>query len=224
MAHPMTTLLTRTSTTGFLLLAAMATANAAWATLGSATAADLPLLWWAARALGFVAYVAVTLSMLFGVLVSARGLDAWVARKTVLELHQQWALAAVISTVLHILAVVLHAESHISLVGALVPFAAERLTGALALGAIATWGLGVLAISSWLRTRIPYALWRGIHALAFGAFLLAVVHSVAAGTDSAQPLVQWMYIGTTAVVTTAIVFRVLVALAGRTGSRRARAA
>ncbi|MCC6237293.1 MAG: ferric reductase-like transmembrane domain-containing protein [Dehalococcoidia bacterium] len=216
----MTALLTRTSTTGFLLLAAMATANAAWATLAGASAADLPLLWWAARALGFVAYVALTLSMLFGVLVSARGLDAWVARKTVLDLHQQWALAALISTVLHILTAVVHTESHISLVEALVPFAAERLTGALALGAIATWGLVVLAITSWLRKRISYTLWRAIHAFAFGAFVLAVVHSVAAGTDSAQPFVQWFYIVTTAVVTAAVVFRVLVALAGRTRASR----
>lgn len=218
MAHTMTALLTRTVLAGLILLAVMATGNAASTVLGGAASAELPILWWAARALGFVAYAALTLSMLFGVLVSARGLDAWVARKTVLDLHQQWALAAVISTVLHILTVVMHTESHISLVEALVPFAAERLTGALAVGTIATWGIGILTASCWLRQWIPYVAWRAIHALAFGAFLLAVVHSVAAGTDSAQPFVRWMYVATTAVVTAAILFRVLMALAGRTGS------
>lgn len=170
---------------------------------------EAPLLWWAGRAFGFVAYVALWLGMLTGLLISSSGLPKRLNAKVLFELHQQWTLAGAIATVLHVLAITSHEESRIGFVAALVPYAAGRLTGPVALGALAFWALALLSVSSWLRSHLSYRLWRTVHAVAFGAFLLAVTHSVSAGTDSGYVLVRWFYAATSAVIITGVVLRAM---------------
>jgi hypothetical protein len=75
-----------------------------------------------------------------------------------------------------------------------VPFASERLTAPLALGVIAFCMIALVVVSSWWRTRVSYAAWRALHALAFGAFLLVLVHSVASGTDRGAVAARWLYV------------------------------
>ncbi|MFN8584723.1 MAG: ferric reductase-like transmembrane domain-containing protein [Dehalococcoidia bacterium] len=176
---------------------------------------QVPTLWWASRAFGFVSYVALWLSMFTGVLLSTQRLPKQLDRKVLFELHQQWTLAAAIATALHVLAVVTHPEAGVGLAGALVPYASNELTGPVALGVLAFWGLGLVAVSSWLRSRISSTTWRLIHTVAFGAFLVALAHSVTAGSDSAALAVQWLYALTGSTLAGAIVLRVASALMGR---------
>lgn len=178
--------------------------------LWSAAGSEAPVLWWAARAFGFVSYVALWVAMLSGVLVGAKGVDAAIDRKVLLEMHQQWTLAGVFATAAHVFAVVTNPHAGIGLVGSLVPFASPSMTGAVGVGVVALWAFALVAISSWLRTRLPYSGWRALHTLAFGAFVLALVHSVASGTDFGA-LVQWLYVASGSLLAGAIVVRLLVA-------------
>jgi sulfoxide reductase heme-binding subunit YedZ len=178
---------------------------------------EAPALWWASRAYGFVSYVALWLSMLTGVLVGAKGIDGWIDRKVLLDLHQQWTLAGLIATVLHVFAVLTNAHADIGLAGALVPFASERLRAQVGVGVVSFWALALVCTTSWLRTHISYPLWRGVHAMAFGAFVLALVHSVSSGTDTGFMVVRWLYIGSGSLLAGAMVTRMLLAL----GRRRA---
>ena len=184
-----------------------------WLLLAAGT--DVPVLWWAARAFGFVSYVALWIAMLSGVLVGAKGIDGLIDRKVLLELHQQWTLSGVAATTVHVLAVVTNEHAGIGVVGALVPFASPIMTGAVGVGVVAFWAFALVAVSSWLRTRLSYAAWRAIHALAFGAFLLALVHAVTSGADSGEPLGQWLYVASGSLLAGAITVRLLVALASR---------
>lgn len=177
--------------------------------------AELPLLWWASRALGFLAYVALWLAMVSGVLISSGGFGGRISKKWTMDLHQEWTLAAMIATVLHIAVVVLNPEAEITPWAAVIPFASERMTGSMAIGTVATLLLALIAVSSWLRTRVPYGAWRALHALSFGAMLLALVHSVAAGTDTTSVGAQVLYIATSVSLTGLIALRVLLAFTGR---------
>jgi len=170
---------------------------------------EAPLQWWASRATGFVAYVALWLAMMLGLMISARGLDGLINRKIVLELHQQWTTAAALATVTHVALVVTDAYVEMSWQGAAVPGSSVYLTGPVALGSIAMWGTALLALSGWLQRRMNYVAWRVLHASAFGTFVIALVHSVIAGTDSGAIGAQAMYAGTAALLIGAIVFRVL---------------
>ena len=73
---------------------AMGTTMTLWT---SAASADEPLIWWAGRAAGFVAYVALWLSMMFGMAVSSKGMGGVLPKKLVMDMHQQWTLSAVVA-------------------------------------------------------------------------------------------------------------------------------
>ncbi len=186
------------------------------------TGTEAPVLWWASRAFGFVAYGALWAAMLTGVLVSAKGLDGWLDRKVLVELHQQWTLAGVFATAIHVLTVVTNEHAGVGIVGSLVPFAAERLAAPVGLGVISFWMLALVSVSSWFQTRVPYTWWRVIHTISFGAFVLALIHSVASGTDSGVAGVRWAYVGSGSLLAGAIVVRLLVAAGGRSRRRSSR--
>lgn len=181
----------------------------------------VPLSWWLARAFGLVAYLALFLSMLFGVFVGARGAGGLLPKAGVLELHRAWALAALVATAIHVLLLITNAHAGIDGFAALVPFASERLRGPVALGSIALWGLLVLALSTGLRRQLPPLVWRAIHGLAFGTFVLSLVHAVTAGTDTPARVVGIVYLGTATLLLGAILQRVLLATAPTGGTRGA---
>ena len=170
---------------------------------------EQPAQWWAARSTGFVALVALTLSMLFGLMVSSRGLDGGVARGTVLEHHQQWSLAALVAVIVHVLVIVTDDYVSITVSDALVPGVSEELTGPIALGAISFWLIALLMASSWARDYLPFVAWRVIPTAALAAFVLGLVHGFTAGTDSDLPVVQVVYVAAVSVVIGATIFRFL---------------
>ncbi len=170
---------------------------------------EQPLQWWAGRATGIGAYIALALSMFFGLMVSSRGLDGAIGRRTILEHHQQWALSAVVFSVAHVIVIATDGYVDIDLRGSLVPGQSAHLTGAVAVGTLALWGIAVLVVSSWLRAYMNYVVWRTIHATATGAFLLALAHGLVAGTDTKYALARWVYLGSGAAVFGATVFRLL---------------
>lgn len=179
-----------------------------------ALAPGVPLLWGAARALGLLAYLSIWLSTLFGVFVAERG-SSLLDRATVLQLHRSWALASLVATALHVLAIVADRHAGVSALEALVPFTADRLRGPVALGTVALWGMASIAASTAAIKRLPPTVWRAIHASAFGTFVLALVHGATAGTETAIPLVRGLYAGTAVVLVGAIGHRILVARAAR---------
>lgn len=170
---------------------------------------EAPIQWWVSRATGFLAYIALWIAMMLGLMISARGLDGVINRKTVLELHQQWTLSAVIAIVLHGVVIVTDGYVDVSWRGAAIPGASAYLAGPVALGTIAMWGVAVLTISSWLQRRVGYMTWRLVHASAFGTFIVGLVHGVVSGTDSGTVEAQILYVGTAVLLLGGVLFRVL---------------
>ena len=170
---------------------------------------EAPLQWWASRSTGFVAYVALWLAMMAGLMISSRGLDGLLNRKVVLELHQQWTLAAIVATLAHVMLIVMDTYVDVSWRAAAVPGSSIYMPGPVALGTIAMWGLVLLSLSSWLQRRLSYTVWRVVHASAFGTFLVAIAHGVIAGTDSSSIGAQALYASTAALLACGLVFRAL---------------
>ncbi len=166
-----------------------------------------PLQWWAGRATGFAAYAILAAAMVSGLLVSSRGLDGAISRKTVTDYHQQWTIAALILAIAHTLIIVTDKYVDISLVGALVPGRSVDLTGQVAIGTLALWGMIAIILSSWLRSMMSYEVWRMIHAAATGVMLLGLAHGFLAGADSAETFARVLYLGTGAGVFGVTVFR-----------------
>jgi hypothetical protein len=196
----------------FLLLAAGALAMSMAGPLVEALAApEVPAMWWLARAFGLLAYVALWLSVVFGVFSSAKGAGGLFDKGTIMQLHGRWAVAAQVATVLHVLAVVVDPHSGVGAFAALVPLTSATLTGPVAVGTLALWGLALLLVSTALSRRLSRVAWRALHASAFGTFLLALVHGATAGSDTGAPVVRWLYLLTAALLVAAIVQRLLLA-------------
>lgn len=197
----------------FALAAAGAATVLAMAPLVELLAAPgVPVMWWADRALGMLAYVALWLSTLFGVLVGSRGAGGLFDRATVLQLHSRWALVALSATGLHVLTVVADPHSGISPLAVFLPGVSEKLTAPVTLGALALAGLVTLGLATYLADRIPKAVWRAVHATAFGTYLVALAHGVLAGSETQVLAVRALYVGTAAVLLAAVLQRVLLSL------------
>jgi sulfoxide reductase heme-binding subunit YedZ len=80
---------------------------------------------------------------------------------------------------------------------------------ALDLGALALDLVAVLVVTSLLRRRLPYRLWRAIHWAAYAACPLAVAHGVGAGSDAGTEWLRAVNAMCVAAVDAALVWRVL---------------
>lgn len=195
---------------GMLAATALVAAYQLLPGLFEALGSDRPLLqWWAARATGFGAYVAYALSMIFGLMVSSRGLDGAVSRATVLEYHQQWAVSALLLTVAHVMIILADRILDFSVAGVLVPGLAAVPTTQLTLGILGLWGIVIVTVSSWIRARLSYRVWRVVHSLATGILVVSFIHGALAGADTHRLWAQVVYGATSAGVVGATIFRLL---------------
>lgn len=196
----------------FLLLAGGALAISMARPLFDAIAAPgVPAMWWSARVLGLLAQVALCLSVAFGVFMAGKGAGGLMNKPAVALFHTRWALAAQVATVLHVLFIVADPNAGVTPLAAAIPFTSATLTGPVALGTFALWGLALLVVTTILARRILKAAWRAVHASAFGTFLLATVHGATAGTDTTSPAVRALYLVTSGLIVAAVVQRLLLA-------------
>jgi hypothetical protein len=184
-------------------------------------APDRPVMWWSARALGMVAYVALWLASLFGVLVGGRGAGGRFDRATVMQLHDRWALAALASTGLHVLMVVGDFRSGVSPLAVFVPGISERLAGSVTLGTVALYGVVSVALTTYFADRVPRVVWRATHSAAFGTYLLALFHGIFAGSESSVPIVRAFYVGTASLLVVSVAQRVSIQLGSSTSNNGA---
>lgn len=179
----------------------------AGAVLGAVTSGQpSPTLWYVTRAAAVSAYVLLALAVALGVFRSlARDLSVRVGWPLD-ELHQFLSLLAGAFVVLHLVTLALDPFIHFSLANLLLPLGQPYRPLATDLGVLGLYALAVVLVSSWLRRRMSYRLWRGIHYAGFLTFFLVTLHGLLAGADASTPWMHGIYIGAAA----AIVFLVFV--------------
>jgi len=142
-----------------------------------------PGLWYATRASGLVALLMLTASVLLGLLTAGRFSSERWPRFLSQGLHRNVSLLVLVFLALHVGTTVIDTYTSISLTAAFVPFASAYKTGWLALGAVACDLLIALAVTSLLRDRLGYRVWRRLHWLAYACWPVAVAHGLGTGTD-----------------------------------------
>lgn len=168
-----------------------------------------PTFWLLARASGLTAYVLLTATVLGGLVVKSRPFGRAVRTASVADVHRVLSLLALGMLVLHGVALVLDTTVRISLAALVVPFASSYRPAAVAAGVVAA-ELAALVVASFpLRRRIGARAWRRLHWGSYAVFVLATVHGLAAGTDSAQPWAFDLYLGAIGAVACATAWRAL---------------
>ena len=174
-------------------------------------ATDVPRLdgsdaWLLSRVTGMTAFIALSLDVIVGLLVSSRAGDRWLPRAHTIDLHG-WLSPIGLALVLgH--AVVLLADRYIrfDLIDVVVPFASSYRPFAVGLGVIAAYLAVVVHASFGLRKRIGVKTWRRLHYISFVAFVAAAAHAILAGSDSGRPWAIALY-ATPLVIAGALIVR-----------------
>ena len=165
--------------------------------------------WLIIRASGIVAYGLLALSVIWGLALSSTLLGRRVPARVLTYVHESLSIGALVATTGHCVALALDDYVPFGPRELLVPGASAWRTGAVAFGVVAAWGLVVVTLSFYVRRHIGRAVWRAVHYGGFGVFVAALTHGLTAGTDSASPVMHWVYVSTAAAVAALVVARVV---------------
>jgi len=170
------------------------------------TGSQLP--WYVTRAAAITAYVLLTGSMLLGLSMSSKSQAGPLDRADAFALHEFLSWLAWGFVGLHVAALLVDSFQPFSLVDVLVPFASPYRTGAVALGVIGLYLMAVLVTSFYLRARIGHRAWRTIHFASFLLFVLATLRGLFAGSSSAVPAMQLVYLFSGGAVCLMLLYRI----------------
>ena len=188
-----------------------------------ATAALAPgkLAWYGVRATGFLAYFAVAGSVIYGLLLSTKLLDAIAHRPVSFALHKDLALVGLALSGLHGLLLLGDHTYPFTAAAIAIPFASPYAPAAVAVGQLAFYVMAIVTGSFYVRRQIGQRAWRTIHYLTFLGFLGVTLHGITSGSDTAAPWATWAYLVPTAAAVFLLVYRVVVSVAQRPGARTA---
>jgi sulfoxide reductase heme-binding subunit YedZ len=180
------------------------------------------LSWYLERLTGFLAYLAITGSVVYGLLLSTKLLDAFAHRPVSFTLHQDLASFGLGLAGIHGALLGLDRTIHFSLTSLVVPFAAPYRPLWVGIGQVAFYVTLAVVLSFYARRRIGQRSWRLLHYATFVAFAGATIHGVMSGTDSTTAWAWWLYVGSSVVVTFLLAYRIAASVSAR--ARRAAAA
>jgi hypothetical protein len=175
--------------------------------------------WDTARAGGLISYVLLTTAISLGLVLRNRWQSTRWPRLVTNELHGYVSLLALVFIAVHVVAVAIDPFTHFGLTAVLVPFASHYRPVWMSLGIVAVYLLLAVWVSSRLRRRIGYRLWRQIHVLAFAVYGAATLHGLGTGSDTRTIWAGALYAASVALVGSLLAVRLL-APAGRDARRR----
>lgn len=177
--------------------------------VGSAgKAGETQSFWYLSRSAGLVAYALLWGSVVWGLLLSARP-GRRLRPPALFDAHQFLSNVALGFTFFHALVLIGDRYTSFPLSAILAPFAGSYKPALVALGQIALWLSLFLSLSFLVRRQIGRARWRAFHYVSFAAYWMALLHSVAMGSDTNLPWVKWMYVATAAAVALLTAYRML---------------
>lgn len=172
--------------------------------------------WLLIRSTGLSAYLLLSLSVFIGTLYSLREQIKPVFKIPDLRaIHIYLSSMALGATLLHGGMLLFHREKErLSLHEILVPFAARYDSFWIGLATIALYLMVLLAITGFMQRRFSISTWRKIHTASYVTFVLALLHSIAVGTDTASAGIMIFYATTGFLVGIVYLYRVV--MLGRT--------
>jgi len=171
------------------------------------------VFWITSRAAGGAALLLASASVAIGLMIGSR--RAGTNKRDLRSVHEALSLASLAMVAIHGLSLLGDSYLDPGLAGIAVPFVSFYRPVWTALGIVAGYGLATLGLSYYLRDRIGAARWRRLHRLTAVFWLAAIVHTIGAGSDAAEP---WFLAISAAMVLPAAAL-LLVRWLGRAGSQ-----
>jgi predicted ferric reductase len=163
------------------------------------------LNWVLIRASGVIAYLLLSLSVLWG-LALAGGLVKR-SPKSLNYVHESLSIGALVATAMHVLFLSVDRFVEFDLDELLVPGASDWRPVAVAFGILAFYALFLVTVSFYARNLIGQRVWRMLHYASFGIWVASLSHGLLAGTDRSKPWMLGLYGATAAAVVVVIIVR-----------------
>lgn len=181
----------------------------------SGLAGETTSFWYLSRSAGFVAYLLLWGSVVWGLLLSSKIDQGRLRPPALLDAHQFLSNVALGFAFFHGLVLVGDRYLSFPLQAVLVPFASRYETLLVAAGQLGLWLSLLLSVSFLVRKKIGQRAWRSLHYTSFLAYFLVLAHAVWLGSDSGRLGVQMLYLSTAGAVLFLTFYRLL------TGRKRA---
>ena len=154
---------------------------------------DMKVYWYLSRGTAFVSLSLLWFSMMLGLMMSNKMARSWPGVAASFAIHEFVSLLGLGFAMFH--AIVLMGDKYIefTLAKIAVPFASTYEPFWVGVGQIGFYIMLIVAFSFYVRKVIGQKLWRFIHFASFITYLMALFHSLAAGTDTALPWAQQYY-------------------------------
>ena len=198
---------------GLLVATAPSAINVAldWLTVNQAS-----LPWYATRLLGFLAYGALAVSVIYGLLLSTGILDSIAHRAVSFTLHQDLSAVAIGLTALHGAVLALDTFVPTSVTQLVVPFSGPYRPEWVGIGQLVFYLMLIVYFSFHFRRRLGQRGWRLLHYTTLLAFAGATAHGLMAGTDTPAAWAFWSYLVSSVAVTFLLGYRITLSLARST--------
>ena len=188
------------------LLAAAFIGGAALAAAGG----ESKLPWYISRASGIGAFVALSLSVILGLMTSMRMAIPGLGKAFNYEIHGFVSVLALTLVGIHGGALLFDSWFHFTPVHLLVPFISPYEAVWTGLGTLAAWGMAIVTASFWMRRWIGQRSWRRLHYVSFGVYLLGFIHGIFAGTDTGSLPVALTYAASITTVASLLALRIMI--------------
>ncbi len=143
-------------------------------------------LWFLSRATGIVAFILLTVTVVLGIVTSLRWQSRNVPRFVIEYVHRNVTVLVLVFIAIHVATVVLDGFAPIGWVAAVIPFSSPYRPIWLSLGALGLDLMLAVAVTSWLRHRVGYTVWRFLHWSAYAAWLVVLIHALGTGSDTRE--------------------------------------
>jgi methionine sulfoxide reductase heme-binding subunit len=167
--------------------------------------------WILLRAAGIGAYVALWLSVVWGLVATTGVVKSRISKPSANHFHAFVATTGLVLLGVHLGLLLIDAYMPFTLSDVLIPMRSSFRPVAITAGVLAMYGMVLLIVSSWSRTKLSTRLWRAIHLLSVPAFVLALLHGVFVGTDTERPWMVALYAVTGVIAFFLVVVRGLTA-------------
>jgi methionine sulfoxide reductase heme-binding subunit len=175
------------------LLIPPAVVAAGFSALSARAAQADPILWYLTRTTAVAAYVALTISVMLGMLRAIARTSGERLSWVVDELHTLVASLAGGLIAGHLISLKLDSFIPFTFANLFMPGDQPYRPLAVNLGVFAFYTVAVVLVTSWIRALFPYRFWRALHVLSFVAFGLVTAHGLLAGSDASEPWQRALY-------------------------------
>jgi predicted ferric reductase len=164
------------------------------------TANNANVTWHITRSAGWVAYLLLWFSTVWGLMLPSKLLNRFLSPTFIVDFHEFISLLSIGFVLLHVSTLLIDQYLPYSLSQILLPFLSPYRPFWVGIGVLGFYLILLVTITFYLRQRIGQKTFRSIHMLSLVGYLGTVLHAFFAGTDSSLLAAQGIYFSTFMVV------------------------